>query len=123
MSSPLSGLASTIGKALTAVFFSATLTRSVAGVSIDPADPVASTATSYSCRALIDEFSLEYKASGTVDAEDRSVLILASTLAVAPISGDVLTINEGPLSGERFQIIPIGTDPARAVWTCRGKTR
>jgi hypothetical protein len=123
MASPLATVAATIGKAMSSTFFAATLTRHTAAAIVDPADPAAPTETGYSCRALIDDYSITLKADGVIDAEDRQVLILASTLSVAPIVGDIVTISEGPHDGESFALLWIGTDPARAVWSCRGHPR
>jgi hypothetical protein len=123
MASVLDTLAATIKTALSSTFAAATLTRHVEGTIVDPADPPAPSEAEYVCRALIEDYSIRMKAEGLVQSEDRQVLILAGSLSVTPIVNDTVTIGDGPHSGETFTLMSIGTDPARAVWMCRGHPR
>ena len=118
--SPLSGsLAATIGAAFNSLFLDATLTRDVEVTdspdreSFDPADP---TQTAYSCKAIVETYSQMFRRDGLVEANDRKVLILATSLAVTPKAGDRVTI-----SGVTFMVMEVETDPAVAVWTCQGR--
>lgn len=123
MTSPLLGsLAKTIGKALAPIFLDATLTRDVPGVIVDPADPPAPTQSTFSCKAIEQEYGSMDRAQGLVSETDIQVLILASTLATDPKPLDRLTIR-----GKTVTIVPAGStgmppvksDPARATWLCR----
>lgn len=118
MVSPLQGpLAKTIGRALSrTLFYDATLIRETPGdpdpeKPWEPAEPVT---TQYQCRAVVDNYSDFAIANSLVDAQDRKVLILASTLPVTPTDQDMITIR-----GETYQVIEVKTDPAQAVWECR----
>lgn len=122
MASPVDSLAATFGSAASFLFHTATITRDVAAVGSDPADPPPPTTTTYGCRALVSEYSKQLIAGGFAEADQRNVLILAATLSVAPIIGDKITLNAGPFNGETFRLLePIMTDPARAVWDCKGE--
>jgi len=117
-----SELAHVIADAASFIFLDATLTRDVPGTITDPADPPAPTTVNYPCKAIEDTYSTGQRANGLVAADDVRVLILATTLAVAPLPGDRITIR-----GVTRTIVPVGTtglpgvdsDPARATWECR----
>jgi len=117
-----SELAHVIADAASFIFLDATLTRDVPGAITDPADPPAPTTVNYPCKAIEDMYSTGQRANGLVAADDVRVLILATTLAVAPLPGDRITIR-----GVMRTIVPAGTtglpgvdsDPARATWECR----
>jgi hypothetical protein len=128
MTSPLAGsLAKTIGKAMQGLFLDAELVREVDGVVNPdrPFDPPARTEKRFPCKAIHDEFSSTLLAGGLVNADDVKVLILAASLSVTPQSGDRVVIR-----GKTFTIVPgggsdgkkaaVSTDPAMAVWECRG---
>ena len=116
MTSPLSGsLARTIGAAFNTLFLDAVLTRDVPVVSPDPADPLPPTQATYACKSMVESYSDYFKANNLVDAKDRKVLILATSLSVRPKAGDRITI-----SGVTFTLSEVSTDPAEAVWTCKG---
>jgi hypothetical protein len=117
MTSPLeSALATQIYKGMKNLFLDATLTRDVAGTITDPADPPAPTATPYACKAIVETYSDYFRQNGMVDAKDRKVLILADSLTVQPVPNDRVTI-----SGITFTVMEVGTDPATAVWECKGR--
>ncbi len=109
MTSPLAGsLARTIGKAMQGVFLPATLTRA---------------STAYPCSAIFDQWGKGSGPGGVVTNPDVKALVLATTLAVEPDSGDVVS-----LQGSTFVVVSnkdnlnaVSTDPARAVWTLAGK--
>lgn len=122
-----SSLAQTIAKAASFIFLDATLERDVPGTITDPADPPPPTQVTYTCKAIEDEYGVGTRAQGLVNVGDVKILILATTLAVAPLPGDRITIR-----GVKRQIVPmisratglpsVQSDPARATWECRTRT-
>ena len=120
MASPLDGIASQIFGAFKDIFRDAVLVRaSFTGASPDIAfDPPAPTETEYPCKALVTKYSAMLRAEGVVDANDRKVLILANSLdtGIVPAAQNRVTIR-----GITFTIQEVETDPALAVWTCRGR--
>ena len=119
MASPLAGsLAATIGAAFYSLFLDATLTRDTDGSNspdIDRFDPPAPTSTDYPCKAIVETYKNRYSKDSTIGDKDRKVLILATSIEVPPIPGDRVTI-----SGVNFTVLDVVTDPATAVWECRG---
>lgn len=117
MTSPLEAtLAAQVYKGMKALFLDATLTRDVPGVITDPADPPAPTPTPYACKAIVETYSNYFRANGLVDIKDRKVLILANSVSIQPTANDRVTI-----SGITFTVMEVGTDPATAVWECKGR--
>lgn len=117
MTSPLLGsLAATIHSAMKNIFIDAVLTREVAGVSSDPADPAAPTTTSYTCKAVRDSYTVSDKRNTSILAGDAKILILVNSLSVTPTKDDVIV-----LQGSRFSVVDIDADPANAVWTIQGR--
>jgi hypothetical protein len=116
MTSPLSGsLARTIGKAMAPLFLPAVLIRDVPQVGGAPDDPLPPLAANFLCRAIVEAYSQYFKANNLVAANERKVLILATSLGVKPVAGDRVTIQ-----GITFTIQEVSTDPATAVWECKG---
>lgn len=77
--------------------------------------------TFYPCKALVDEWNATYIARGLVNAGERKILILGSSINTTPAPGDRILVE-----GETFTIVPAGSgqpavsrDPARAIWTVR----
>ncbi len=123
MANPLLSLPKTIGKAFAGIFFEAVLERDTAAPGPNDWTPGEVTTTEHGCKALIESWSSYQLSGGLVAAGDRKVMILASTIAVEPEAGDRVTAR-----GETFTIVSDGgsmpavsTDPAKAVWTCRGR--
>lgn len=117
MASPLAGsLATSVFKAMRGLFLDATLTRDVEGTITDPADPPAPTPTPYDCKAIVETYAERFRLDGTVHENDRKVLILANSLSVTPKAGDRVSIRS-----ITFTIQEVMTDPAIAVWECRGR--
>ncbi|MFG1413465.1 hypothetical protein V5G24_20355 [Xanthobacter sp. VTT E-85241] len=123
MASPLIGLPKTIGKALSGVFFDAVLARDVAAAGANAWTPGTITTTEYACKGLNDAWSSYQRAGGLVAGADRKILILASTLAVTPQEGDRITIQGATLTlvSDGGSQPAVTTDPATAVWMCRGR--
>lgn len=121
MTSPLlSSLASTIGKSMAGLFLDATLVRDSLDLTT-PWAPTNATPTTYAVKAIHDEWGTTVLAGGLINAGERKVLVLASTLPIDPLPGDRITIR-----GETFTVVPAGagqppvsTDPAKAVWVLR----
>ena len=124
MVSPLAGsLAKTVGSAFKGLFLDATLARTTLAAGPNAWTPGSPTTTTYSCKAIHDTWGASWLSQGLVVADEVKLLILASSLAVDPDVGDVVTIR-----GEAFTISPnvggkpaVSTDPAKAVWECRAK--
>lgn len=117
MASPLSGsLAKTIHKASKNIFLDATLTRDVVASGGNPADPPAPTPVNYPCKAMRDNYSAFDKMNSSIATGDFKILILVNSLAVMPISNDIITIQ-----GASSSIIKTDVDPANAVWVCQAK--
>lgn len=115
MASPLAGLARTVGNAFASTFYDATLSRD--GANTGPSyDPTPGAPTTYPCKSIVEAYSEKFRLDGTVGDKDRKVLILANSLGVRPAPNDRITI-----SGITFTILEVSTDPAEAVWECRGK--
>lgn len=96
-------MARTIGKAFSKVFFSATLTRAT---------------VAYPCKGLIEKDQRYFGGAGLGAVSRYRVLVLATTLSVEPLEGDVLAIQ-----GKSLTIMPataamaaVEIDPAGAVW-------
>ncbi len=117
MASPLDGIATQIFGAFKDIFRDAVLVRaSFTGASPDIAfDPPAPTETEYTCKALVTKYSAMLRAEGVIDANDRKVLILATSISATPKPPDRVTI-----SGVTFTLREVDIDPANAVWVCRG---
>lgn len=116
MTTPLAGsLAKTVGRAFAATFFPATLTRGQ---------------TIYRCKAIFTEYSTGQAAEGVLTGNDCTVLVLATTLATEPVSGDIVSISGARFAkGQSFVVLSllpgkpaVVGDPAGATWTLRGRT-
>lgn len=114
MASFLDTLPATIGAAFFSTFKAASLLRDVPGTITDPADPPPPTTTVFACRALVETYAERYRLDGTVKANDRRLMILASTLATTPKPADRVTV-----AGATYTISEVATDPATAVWACK----
>jgi hypothetical protein len=112
-------LAATIGRAFTPLFLDAVLTRDTVSSNspdIDSFDPPPPTSTDYTCKAIVENYRDRYATDTMISERDRKVLILATSLALTPIEGDRVTIR-----GITFTVLDVVTDPAIAVWECRGR--
>src|SRR5262245_21221785 len=121
MTSPLEGsLATTICKAMKSLSIDATLLRDGAttatnspDLAFDPAEP---TTSEHSCLAVVETYGAMLRASGVIKSNERKVLILANSLDVTPVPNDRITVR-----GITFTILEVMTDPALAVWECKGR--
>jgi hypothetical protein len=109
-------LAAKIGKAFASIFYPCTLTRSTPAAP-DPAAPWAPgepETTAYPCLGMVEAYSDYAIANSIVDAQDRKVMILASSLTIVPTDLDTVTIR-----GASYRVLQVKTDPGRAVWELR----
>ncbi len=102
------------------IFLDAVLTRDTPSTNspdVDRFDPPLPTSTTYACKAIVEMYSQRLRQDGLIKANERKVLILANSISVTPEPDDRITIR-----GITFTICKdgVGTDPALAVWECRG---
>lgn len=110
----LEGLDQQIAEAADELFFDAVLTRRTFEDSHDPGEPEEET---FTCRALVETYSTNLRAEGTVRSNERKVLILGASLATDPKENDQLAV-----SGVIFTLTSdITIDAARALWECRSR--
>jgi hypothetical protein len=126
VSSPILGLAKTVGKAFNGIFLDAVLTREIpgSGPAYDPGEP---TTVSYPCKALAESFGAFTRGQGLVAATDMKVMILATSLSVQPRPLDKIEIAVQGFSGRIVAgdtpgTPAVETDPAKAVWSVRCST-
>lgn len=114
MASPLQGsVAKTIGKALAGVMYGVTLSRSTEG-SYDPdtGTVIPGTSENFPAKGMVEDWGAYYLASQLVQAGDRKVTILATSLATTPSPNDTVTA-----SGQTWTVVAVSSDPAKATWT------
>lgn len=126
MTSPILGLAKTIGKALNGIFLDAVLTREVPG-SGPVYDPGPSTTVTYDCKGLVEAYGAYTRGQGLVAATDMKVMILATSLSVQPQPLDKIEIAAQGftgriVAGDTSGTPAVETDPAKAVWSIRCST-
>lgn len=116
--SVLDDLPSEIAEALGDVFRDATL--KVPGTPISdgqggwiPGGPI-----SYSCMALVDDFSDFRRSALGIPGSDRKIIVLAATLPseAAPAVGHTITAE-----GRDWQIVGLSRDPAAATYELQGR--
>lgn len=120
------GIAATIGKAMAFLFRDATLERDTISITSPPASPdvdvadwapSVTTTTSFSCKAIFEDYSDYFRATNMVEANDRKILVLATSLSTVPVPGDRII-----LDGLTYDVCnPVKTDPAKAVWVIQGR--
>jgi hypothetical protein len=82
-----------INSAFNNLFYDAVLTVDVPQDSPDPADPLPPVPTPYPCKAYVEKYSAYYLANSLVQASDRKVIVLANSLAIEPVIGARITVN------------------------------
>lgn len=117
MTSPLAGsLARQLGRALKPMMLPMTLRRVTTG----PYDPATGTTsaveTDYPCKGYVDSYNRQLEAAQLVQANDRKVLILSSTLDATPSLSDKLVIDS-----VSYTIHHISRDAAGATWTLQAR--
>ncbi len=89
----------------------------------------AATTTTFTCKAMIEQYGAGLRRDSLVNAGDVKVLVLAATLSTEPKPLDRITMTTGPHAGVTFSVVPsstpggdaVRTDPARAVWELRAR--
>jgi hypothetical protein len=126
MTSPILGLAKTVGKAFNGVFLDAVLTREIPGdgPAYDPGEPTIQT---FNMKALAESYGSYTRGQGLVAATDMKVMILATSLSVQPQPLDKIEIAAQGFSGrivagDTAGTPAVSTDPAKCVWECRAST-
>lgn len=77
------------------------------------------TETDYAARGVVDDYSDREVNESLVQAGDRRILLLGSTIdsGAVPETGDAITIE-----GTKYEIVgPVKRDPAAASYTCQGR--
>jgi len=99
----------------TSLFFSeATLTRvTSSGGGWTEGDETVST---YPCKAMVETYSDHLRAVADIPDTDVKVMIVGTSIFVDPLKGDTVTIGS-----RNWSVIQVDVDPARAMWTCRGR--
>ncbi|MBS0233496.1 MAG: hypothetical protein JSR99_08410 [Proteobacteria bacterium] len=116
MASPLEGsLRRTIGNALRSTFYACTVTKVTPGDG-PPYDPGPPVRTPYTCKGIVDTYSLFDRQNTLIKTGDVKVLVLAASLPVVPSTTDTVQIR-----GVIYTIIDVATDPAQAVWTLQAR--
>ena len=115
-------LADIIGDAFADLFLTCTLTRD--GTATGPAyDPTIGAPTTYTCKAIVEDYVAGKVGLDQVDATDVNVLILATSLAVTPQPLDRIAIPSHGVSGVIYGgsqgLKAVRKDPANATWQCR----
>lgn len=118
MSILLGDLAQTVADALTSagIPFAVTITRDVAQDSPDPADPLPPVTTSYDGNGFIDDWDASYLASGLVERADVKIVIIATSIAIVPDTGDRVTVR-----GKTYSVLNVSADPALATYTLQAR--
>lgn len=119
MSKPLDGgIAKALAKALKQAKLSkaATLTRLAAGTRTTAAGGTHPTSIDYACRGFVDDYAAGLVDGTLITAQDRRVMLVARSLAVAPIVGDRITIESATYAVQR-----VTRDPATAMWTLQAR--
>ena len=117
--SVLDSLPATINSAFKSIFYDAVMTVDVVPNSppYDPADPPAPVPVSYPAKAYVEKYSAYYRANSLVEASDRKVIVLAKSLAIEPVNGARITVNN-----VTFSIIAYDDGGSnRSVWEIQGR--
>lgn len=99
--------------------FDLTLSRDVAQDSPapEPGDPPIIVTVNYPCRGFIDQYDASWRAGSLIEAGDVKIIIVANTLSVEPVAGDLITAR-----GKVYAAISVQADPAVATYQIQGRT-
>lgn len=114
--SMLDEIRATIGEVFsdTRLFFSAaTLTRAAGSGGWNEG---AVTTATYPCLAMVEAYSDQLRAVAGIPDTDVKLMIVDTSITVDPLKGDAVA-----LSGRRWALIRVDTDPAKAMWTCQAR--
>lgn len=115
MSDILDSIRNAIGSAFATIFDTATLYRVSARTS-DGRGGYAMTRTSYTAKALVDDYNAFLRGTLGIPMAERKLIILGTSCAVEPIPGDIVTAQ-----GASWEVIEVKRDPAAATYECRAK--
>jgi hypothetical protein len=96
--------------------FAVTITRDVPQDSPDPADPLPPISTDFACNGFIDDWDASYLASSLVERGDVKVVIIATSIAIVPDTGDRVTVR-----GKTYSVLNVSADPALATYTLQAR--
>ena len=113
--SPIAGIAAEVNKAFTDVFFPSVLRRDTEVVG--SGDAIEFVTATHPCKALVETYSMSMRIDGLVSENERKIMILAGSISVVPKVGDIITVN----GKQEFMVLEVSTDPATAIWTCKGR--
>jgi hypothetical protein len=117
LASPLDKLPQAINSAFKGLFYDAVMTVDVPQESPDPADPLPPIPTPYPCKAYVEKYSAYYRANSLVGASDRKVIVLAKSLAIEPVNGARISVNN-----VTFSIIAYDDGGSNnAIWEIQGR--
>lgn len=89
----LDSLPATINSAFKNLFYDAVMTVDVPQESPDPADPLPPVQVTYPAKAYVEKYSAYMRANSLVEASDRKVIVLAKSLAIEPVNGARIAVN------------------------------
>lgn len=114
MASPLQGgIAKTIGKALAGVMYPVVLSRVTEGYyDEDTGTVVPGETLTFPANGMVDNWGAYHLANQLVQAGDRKVTILSTSLATIPAPSDTVTAN-----GQTWLVIAVSSDAAKVAWT------
>jgi hypothetical protein len=90
-----------------------TLRREVSGGLDEWGDPLPAVVTNHGFRGWRDAFDAQWHAAG-IPLTDARIVVLAQSIAVAPVQGDKLNVES-----RWWQVSRVETDPAGAAWVCQ----
>lgn len=96
--------------------FAVTITRDVPQDSPDPADPLPPVTTSYDGNGFVDDWDASYLASSLVERGDVKIIIIATSIAIVPDTGDRVTVR-----GKTYSVLNVSADPALATYTLQAR--
>lgn len=70
----------------------------------------------HECRGWVDDYSAFERSGTLIEANDRKIFVVASSLAIEPTPADTVTVD-----GKVFSIITVTIDPAGAAWIIQGR--
>ena len=115
MSAILDSIRAAAGSAFATIFDEATLYRVTTRIS-DGRGGWAQVWSTYTARALVDDYSTFLRGTLGIPASERKIIILGASCAVAPSVGDLITAQ-----GATWEVIEVRRDPAAATYDCRSK--
>lgn len=83
----------------------------------EPGNPPVIVTVDYACRGFVDDFDASWRAGSLIQAGDVRVIIVANTLAVEPVAGDLITVRD-----KTYVAVSVQADPAGATWQIQART-